>query len=547
MNRTERRTGPLLAQPEPPPGTGSPRPGTYGLEGHPAAAGAEAGIAAARRGIAAATARATAPAAAFFLAAILATFAQSSLGRAEASCRCCGGELELVIVLDVTGSMQHMIGTLKAQLAKILTVLRGRLGKLRVGIVTYKAHEASGQGLPVVETLPLTSDIAKAAEFLQKSKAVGGGFEAVELGMEAAISGDMGWTKGARKVLILVGDEPCPPQREALCVRLAAEAAEKGIAVNTVTASETAWRYYAMLNEADWKRMLEREGERAKTGFRMPLFVEMADKGRGIAVSSNGSRELVMWLLAFGLGLGPGREKELDLDAYFRWTEPDGETAGDTDRSRGRKSSGGAGVLPPGRPLVGWVRHGGYWNVPHDFECLLRGLKSKVETGFDTGAEAVYPREADLARFPILYMSGHGPLSLPEGEVSALASHVRRGGFLFAEACCGDADFDVSFRQFAERAFGAGSLRRLPPGHPVFRCGYDIRKVRFDSRPRVGEFREVEPELSGVELEGRLAVVYSARDLGCCWMTLPLGLPCQHHDEDGLALTVNILLHALTR
>lgn len=256
-----------------------------------------------------------------------------------------------------------------------------------------------------------------------------------------------------------------------------------------------------------------------------------------------------MWLLAFGLGLGPGKEKELDLDAYFRWTEPDGETAGAPGPASafGRRSPSASGSIPFPRPLVGWVRHGGYWNVPHDFDSLLRGLKARVETGFDSGAEAVYPRGADMARFPILYMSGHGPLALADGEVSALAAHIRNGGFLFADACCGDAEFDASFRRFAEKAFGAGCLLRLPVDHPIFRCGYEIRKVRFDPRPRVGEFREAEPELFGVELEGRLAVVYSARDIGCSWMTLPLGLPCQHHDEDGLALAINVLLYALTR
>jgi hypothetical protein len=46
---------------------------------------------------------------------------------------------------------------------------------------------------------------------------------------------------------------------------------------------------------------------------------------------------------------------------------------------------------------------------------------------------------------------------------------------------------------------------------------------------------------------GRTAVVYTRESLGAGWKTYDLGVPCMMHDDDALALSVNILLYAFMR
>ena len=50
----------------------------------------------------------------------------------------------------------------------------------------------------------------------------------------------------------------------------------------------------------------------------------------------------------------------------------------------------------------------------------------------------------------------------------------------------------------------------------------------------------------GVEVSGRLAVIYSPDDLGCGWRTGKFARPCNLHDDDALKLSVNAFVHALS-
>ena len=53
-----------------------------------------------------------------------------------------------------------------------------------------------------------------------------------------------------------------------------------------------------------------------------------------------------------------------------------------------------------------------------------------------------------------------------------IREYVEQGGFLFADACCGDPEFDRGFRRLIEEIFPPPEfqLRPLPPEHPVWRA-----------------------------------------------------------------------------
>ena len=101
--------------------------------------------------------------------------------------------------------------------------------------------------------------------------------------------------------------------------------------------------------------------------------------------------------------------------------------------------------------------------------------------------------------------------------------------------------------------FPKAKLAPLPAKHPIFECGHDIEIVRRSKIARTAKLREAAPELEGLFLpdpatgKPRLAVVFSPHDLGCAWQSRPLGVPCMHHDDDGLKLSANLFVWALTR
>ena len=76
--------------------------------------------------------------------------------RVHATCRCGAGDLELVFVLDATGSMGPVIGTVKAQAERIIEILESQVESLRVGGVAFRTRDDPEMPQPSVQNL--TSD-----------------------------------------------------------------------------------------------------------------------------------------------------------------------------------------------------------------------------------------------------------------------------------------------------------------------------------------------------------------------------------------------------
>jgi Domain of unknown function (DUF4159) len=180
----------------------------------------------------------------------------------------------------------------------------------------------------------------------------------------------------------------------------------------------------------------------------------------------------------------------------------------------------------------------------HLAEFLRDELSMAVVTRYRT------PRatDPDLPHCPLLYMTGHFSFQLSETERTALAAHLRRGGFLWADACCGRPAFDESMRALAARLFPGGQLKRLEPGHAIFRGNPGFRIDAVGYKPDV--LREApnrtDAELWGLEIDGRLALVYSPLAIGCgmdghkCYQCRGL------LDDDARRLAANVVLYALT-
>jgi hypothetical protein len=148
----------------------------------------------------------------------------------------------------------------------------------------------------------------------------------------------------------------------------------------------------------------------------------------------------------------------------------------------------------------------------------------------------------DLLQSPVVFLSGKMSADLSDEQVQKLREYIDRGGFLFAEGCCGGVDFDRGFRLLMKRMFPEPDhqLRLLPPEHPVWTA-----EERVDAR-------YLRP-LWGVDIGCRTSVVYCPEDLGCYWELARAGredkLPrvVREQVDAARSIGINVLAYATNR
>ena len=160
--------------------------------------------------------------------------------------------------------------------------------------------------------------------------------------------------------------------------------------------------------------------------------------------------------------------------------------------------------------------------------------------------ENVRLTDPKAATYPLLYMTGHREFHFNQEEVGRLQRYLKAGGILLADACCGRMAFDLAFRREIAKVFPGQKLQRLPPDHPLYHCHYDVNRVEYTPRVREDFGRLSAPELEGLTVDGRLAVVYSRFDLGNGWEQFPHAYSYGLKDEAALQIGTNVIVYAMT-
>lgn len=119
-------------------------------------------------------------------------------------------QLDIVFVIDSTGSMHDEIRTVKEELINIMDKINSGQPRpdIRVGVVAYRDYPVYNNGYITISQ-GLTRDLNEVEDFIEKIEARGGGDyeEAVERGLHEAIH-DMKWRLSSHKAILLVGDAP---------------------------------------------------------------------------------------------------------------------------------------------------------------------------------------------------------------------------------------------------------------------------------------------------------------------------------------------------
>jgi hypothetical protein len=193
------------------------------------------------------------------------------------------------------------------------------------------------------------------------------------------------------------------------------------------------------------------------------------------------------------------------------------------------------------------LKHGGDWNPdPSAVHNLLKHARDNSTLDVKFKREDIELKDPKAATYPLLYMTGHREFAWSQEEAGRLQRYLKAGGILLADACCGRLSFDLAFRHEIAKVLPGSKLERLPFDHPLYHCHFDIRTVDYTPRVREDFGAFDNPELEGITLDGKLAVIYSKFDLGNGWEQFPHAYSYGLKDESALQIGTNAIVYAIT-
>ncbi len=191
--------------------------------------------------------------------------------------------------------------------------------------------------------------------------------------------------------------------------------------------------------------------------------------------------------------------------------------------------------------------HEGDWDPdPSAVHNLLKHARDNSTLDVKFKRENVKLKDPKAATYPLLYMTGHREFAWNAEEVGRLQRYLKAGGLLLADACCGRLSFDMGFRREIAKVFPGQKLEKLPLDHPFYHSHYDIGAVEYTPRVRE-DFGPLDaPELEGITIDGKLAVVYSKFDIGNGWEQFPHAYSYGLKDDDAFHIGTNAIVYAIT-
>ncbi len=155
----------------------------------------------------------------------------------------------------------------------------------------------------------------------------------------------------------------------------------------------------------------------------------------------------------------------------------------------------------------------------------------------------------ELFRFPFVFLTGHLPLRFNQQESANLKAYVDRGGFIFIDDH--NHDIDGGFHKTAQaeirRIFGAASLKPIPNNHEIYRAFFVFEDGPPTTSHELNGWGDnlIHENLFGVEVNGRIGVLYSNKDYASEWNYHARNK--RFNSVDNTRFGVNVAVYALTR
>jgi hypothetical protein len=216
-------------------------------------------------------------------------------------------------------------------------------------------------------------------------------------------------------------------------------------------------------------------------------------------------------------------------------------------------------TLGRGMIEIAKVRHGGGCNdAPGALVNLIRtASQGELKLRVRAAPEMITMSDQSLFRYHLVFMHGRHDFRLTPAERDNLREYIDRGGTLLADAICASKPFATAFRREIAAALPGHTLERVPPEDPLFGSeygGFDVRLVTLrdpqsgdEGQPLAARARDIEPQLEGLNIDGRWAVIFSPYDISCALESRE-AFGCRGYtQEDAARLGLNVLLYSLNQ
>ena len=190
----------------------------------------------------------------------------------------------------------------------------------------------------------------------------------------------------------------------------------------------------------------------------------------------------------------------------------------------------------------------GDWEVDERMPAnVLNSLIEYTSLRVDIKERIIPLSDPSMLTVPFCYLAGHRLVQFTPEEAQHFKQYVENGGFVFVDDCNHDIDgmFARTFEKQMHSLFGDQALVKIPNDHALYSSFF-----KFDGPPRTSiELNGwgddlVHDYLKAIEVNGRIGVLYSNKDLGCEWDFDFRNKRFMKTDNTRFA--VNIVMYAMT-
>jgi hypothetical protein len=217
-----------------------------------------------------------------------------------------------------------------------------------------------------------------------------------------------------------------------------------------------------------------------------------------------------------------------------------------------------------GKLYIVKLRHpGGCDTAPAALPNLLQAAARELQIRVNTDQRMIDITDPALFKYHLAFMHGRRAFRFTDAERKQLRLFLHRGGTLLADSICANPEFTNSFRAEMKAIFAGDAdvaskdqpLTAIPPKDALFTRefgGYDLSTVTLRQPQGSGEngretasLRKIPPELEGVKIGDRYAVIFSKFDLSCA-LEKHDSLECEGYTrDDAERIGLNVLLYSL--
>lgn len=192
--------------------------------------------------------------------------------------------------------------------------------------------------------------------------------------------------------------------------------------------------------------------------------------------------------------------------------------------------------------------------APAAMRNLMAHLQTAAKIDVSLDPAFLFPSNDELFKYRFVYMHGRKGFSFTDKELENLRANLQAGGLLFADACCGNPQFDDSFRKLVPKLFPDAKLEVIPADDDLYSAKLNGAKIasvkrreKADASGPDGGFKDLPPLLEGIKIDGRWAIVYSKYDIGCALEGHKASDCLGHTRDSALQLATAAALYALKR